>query len=160
MNTVWILVCDSAKGRLFEARDGTAAWTLLETMTHEESRSKASALASDRSGSSSSQGPSVHHNALAPASAPKEVEKAAFAHSLGRTLDEGMRSRRFHGWVLVAPPHFVGLIKKELTSQLEKHLMATVDKDLTNLESHALVERLRDVVRTPLARGTQGLEGR
>lgn len=149
MNSVWILVCDSAKARLFETRDGAPAWELIETMTHEESRSRASALVSDQAGSRSSQGGSVHHNALAPASEPKEVEKGHFAHSLVMTLDKALRSNKFGNWVLVAPPHFVGMMKKELTRELEKHLMSTVDKDLTGLEAHALAERLRDVARIP-----------
>lgn len=149
MNTVWILVCDSSRGRIFETWDGAPSWALLETMTHEESRSKASALASDRSGSRSSEGASVHHNALAPASDPKEVEKEHFAYALVETLDQAMRSARFRKWVLVAPSHFVGLIKKKLTPELEKHLMATVEKDFAGLEAHALAERLHDVARIP-----------
>lgn len=149
MNTVWILVCDSATSRLFETRDHAPSWVLLETMTHEESRSKSSSLASDHSGSRSSEGRSVHHNALAPASSPQEVEKGRFAHMLVKSLDQAMRSHRFRKWVLVAPPHFVGLIQKELTPELEKHLMTTLDKDLTELDVHALAERLRDAVRIP-----------
>jgi protein required for attachment to host cells len=149
MNTVWILVCDSAKGRLFETRDGAESWVLLETMTHEESREVASSLVSDRAGSRSSEGASVHHNALAPSSSPKEVEKDHFAHVLGKMLDQAMRTNRFRKWVLVAPSHFVGLLGKVLTPELKKHLMTTLDKDLTGLEVHALAERLRDAVRIP-----------
>jgi protein required for attachment to host cells len=148
MNTVWILVCDSAKSRLFEARaGGKSAWELLEATTHEESRSKASALVSDRSGSRSSEGASVHHNALAPSSLPKDVEAGNFARALVKTLDQAMRSQRFAKWVLVAPPHFLGIVKKELTTELAKHLLTTVDKDLTGLEAHALAARLHDVAR-------------
>jgi protein required for attachment to host cells len=149
MNTVWILVCDAAKGRLFETQDGATSWTLLESFTHDESRAKASALVSDKSGSRSSEGASAHHNALAPASDPKDVEKAHFAHWLGQRLDQAMRSKRFRRWVLVAPPHFVGLLGKELTPELEKHLMTTLDKDLTSLDGNALAERLRDAARIP-----------
>ena len=92
----------------------------------------------------------MHHNALAPASSPKEVEKEHFAHALGKMLDQAMRSARFGHWVLVAPSHFVGLMKKELTPQLEKHLMVTVDKDLTHLSNRELAERLGNEVRIPL----------
>ena len=150
MNTVWVLVCDAAKARLFELRHGDPSWHAVETVVHEESRSKASELVSDHSGSRSSEGGSVHHNALVPGSSPKDVEKDRFAHSLATTLDRAMRSARFQKWVLVAPPHFVGLMKKELTSELAKHLMATVDKDLSHLHVHALAERLRDTVRIPV----------
>jgi protein required for attachment to host cells len=148
MNTVWILVCDSAKSRLFETQDGAPAWVLLDEASHEESRSHVSTLVSDHVGSRSSDA-SVHNNALAPASSPKEVEQSFFARALVKRLDHSMRTKRFRKWVLVAPPHFVGLIKKELTPELDKHLMTTLDKNLTELDARALTERLRDAVRIP-----------
>jgi protein required for attachment to host cells len=150
MNKVWILVCDSARGRLFETRDGAPSWELLETLSHEESRAKARALVSDQAGTRSAEGGSVHHNALAPGSEPKEVEKEHFAHSVVKLLDQAMRAGRFGKWVLVAPPHFVGMIKKELTNELKKHLMSSVDKDLTSFDVRTLAERLKDDVRIPV----------
>ena len=151
MNNVWVLVCDAAKARIFEIRQGEPTWHPVDLVLHEGSRSKASELVSGRSGSKSSEGRSVHHNALAPASSPKEVEKDAFAHTLATTLDQALRSARFGKWALVAPPHFLGLMRKELTSELEKHLLTTVDKDYNDLSVHELSERLRDAVRIPLA---------
>jgi protein required for attachment to host cells len=150
MKTVWVAVCDAAKARLFEIRSGDPSWHMVELMMHQESRSKASGLEGDRSGSRSSEGASVHHNALAPSTSPKDVEKERFAHSLTTTLDRAMREARFQKWVLVAPPHFLGLVKKTLTGELQKHLMATVDKDLNDLGVHALAERLGEVVRMPV----------
>jgi len=142
----WVLVCDAAKARLFEVRHGDPSFHPVELLMHEQSRSKASELVSDHSGSRSSQGRSVHHDALAPRSSPKDIEKAHFAHTLTATLDQAMRSTYFRSWVLVAPPHFLGLIRKELSGELEKHLVATVDKDLNDLDALALTERLRDAV--------------
>jgi len=151
MNMVWVLVCDAARGRLFEVKDGDAVWHLVETFKHQESRIKSSDLASDHVGRSSSKGASVHHNALAPASTPKEVEQSHFGHELGVMLDRALRAKRFRRWVLVAPPHFLGMLKKELTPELLENLMTTVDKDLSHEELPALVEHLRDAVRIPLA---------
>ena len=151
MNNVWVLVCDAAKARVFEIRQGDPTWHAVELVLHEGSRSKASELVGGRSGSRSSEGRSVHHNALAPASSPKEVEKESFAHTLTTTLDQGMRSARFRKWVLVAPPHFLGLMRKEITSELEKHLLTMVDKDFNDLAVHELSERLRDAVRVPVS---------
>ncbi len=149
MNTVWILVCDAARGRLFEIRGDNPCWEVIETFSHPESRSKAAELATDHMGQNSSEGGSVHHNALAPASSPKEVEKGHFVHTLATMLDQAMRSKRFHRWVLVAPAHFLGMLKEELTVELRKHLMASVDKDLNHFDARDLAERLRDVVRIP-----------
>lgn len=150
MNTVWILVCDSARARFFEIYDGDSSWHLVHEASHDESMSKAADLVSDKSGSRSSEGRSVHHDALAPASSPKNVEKAHFAHTLGTILDQAMRSARFRRWVLVTPPHFAGLLKKELTPELTKHLMTIVDKDMNHLDARDLADKLRAVVRIPV----------
>ena len=151
MTNMWVLVCDAAKARVFEIRHGDPTWHAVELVLHEGSRSKASELVGGPSGTRSSPGRSVHHNALAPASSPKEVEKDGFAHTLATTLDRGLRSARFGKWVLVAPPHFLGLMRSELTSELEKHLLTTVDKDFNDLDVPDLSERLRDAVRTPVS---------
>ena len=101
-------------------------------------------------GQSTSQG-SVHHSAMAPATNPKEVEKGHFVHTLATMLDKSLRSNRFDRLVLVAPPHCLGMLKNELTTELHKHLMATVDKDLTHSDVADLTERLRETVRVPAA---------
>jgi protein required for attachment to host cells len=150
MRHLWVTVCDAAKARLFELRSGDPSWHVVELVLHAESRTKSSDLVGDRSGSRSSEGASVHHNALAPGSSPKDNEKEHFAHSLATTLDQAMRAGRFGKWILVAPPHFLGLMRKELTGELEKHLVATVDKDLNDLDVHALAERLRDVTQNAM----------
>jgi protein required for attachment to host cells len=147
VNNVWVVVCDAAKARFFDVADGEPAWRLTREMKHEASRSKAKDLVSDHSGRRSSEGASVHHNALAPGASPKEIEKEHFGHTLVGVLDHGQRSAQFGHWVLVAPPHFAGLIAKELTPQLKKHLLATVDKDLCHLDSKELAVKLRDSVR-------------
>src|SRR5207237_7636529 len=71
MNSVWVLVCDASRGRIFQAHDDASPWRLVESFVHDESRSKAVDLVSDREGRSSSRGGSVHHNALAPTSSLK-----------------------------------------------------------------------------------------
>jgi protein required for attachment to host cells len=151
VNNVWVLICDAAKARIFEIRHDDPTWHVVDLVLHEQSRSKAGELKGGRSGSRSSEGRSVHHNALAPASSPKDVEKDGFAHTLAGTLDQALRSARFRKWVMVAPPHFLGLMRNELTSELEKHLMTTVDKDFNDLAVHELSERLRDAVRVPVS---------
>lgn len=123
--TVWVLVCDAARAMFFQIRDGEHAWHLVNVSSHPESRSNA---------------PGVD----------KDVEKGRFAHSLVQALDHAMRASHFRRWVLVAPPHFVGLIKKGLTAELEKHLIATIDKDMVHLPLHTLTENLREAVRIPV----------
>jgi protein required for attachment to host cells len=149
MNTVWILVCDAARARVFEILDHDPDWRVVLAWHHAESREKTAALSSDHMGQRSSLGQSAHHNALAPASSPKETEKAHFGHALVNMLDQAKRENRFARWVLVAPPHFLGAVKNELTPELRKHLLTTVDKDFAKLDTTELIERLKGVVRIP-----------
>ncbi len=130
MNTVWILVCDAGRGRLFETRGDNPAWNLLEVFGPGESRSKAEQAADHSS---------------------KDVDKRHFVHSMVTKLDQAMRSKRFDRWVLVAPPHALGMMKNDLTPELTKHLVTTVDKDLTHVDVAELIDRLGDTVRVPLA---------
>src|SRR5580704_17705062 len=104
MNTVWILVCDSASARLFEVRGNDSSWHVVTAVSHHECRSCALASSPD-------------------------VETEHFARTLAEVLDHAMRSARPRQWVLVAAPHFVKLMRNELTPELTKHLMATVDQD-------------------------------
>jgi protein required for attachment to host cells len=64
-------------------------------------------------------------------------------------LDQAMRSKRFDRLVLVAPPHVLGMLKNELTPELHKHLMATVDRDLTHVTAKEVAERLHETARIP-----------
>jgi protein required for attachment to host cells len=150
METVWVVVCDAAHARVFELRNDASTWHPVEAFEHEASRQKSSDLATDRLGQRSSEGASVHHGALAPSSSPKEVEKAHFAHSIATGLDQALRQNRFNHWVLVAPPHFVGMINGEVTTQVKKHLLNTVGKDLTRLSTEELSATLKDDVQVPL----------
>ena len=46
------------------------------------------------------------------------------------------------------------------SSELEKHLLTTVDKEFNDLDVHELSERLRDAVRVPVADQESIREGR
>jgi protein required for attachment to host cells len=141
MNTVWILVCDSASARLFEVRGNDLSWHVVSAVSHDESRWVATAaLDGEPSGSASSE--TVTRSV--------RVETEHFARSLAEMLDQAMRSARLRRWVLVAAPHFVKLIRNELTPEVTRHLMVTVDQDMSHLYVRELADRLRDTVRIPM----------
>jgi protein required for attachment to host cells len=149
MNSVWVLVCDAARGRLYEVREKDAAWRLVDSWRHDASRRKDSDLLTDRAGRRAPEGGSVHHNALVSASSPKEREQGRFAKRLAGSLDQSARSNASRRCVLVAPPRLLGKLKKALTPEVAKQLTATVDKDLSELGPSELEEYLCSVVRLP-----------
>lgn len=44
--------------------------------------------------------------------------------------------------MLVAPPHFLGTLKGTVSTQVSKHIEATLDKDYTSLPLADLEERI------------------
>jgi protein required for attachment to host cells len=151
MNKVWILVANASRGRIYETQQGEDAdWRLVEAFTHPSGRSHTDELVTDGAGRNASQGRSVHHNAMVPKTSPKEVEKEHFVHALVTALDHGLRTNLFDHLVLAAPAHVLGMLKKALTPQLAKHLLATSDKDFEHLDAKELSERLASKARIPI----------
>jgi protein required for attachment to host cells len=83
---------------------------------------------------------------MQPRTSPKEAWAERFAQHLGKYLDAAIAKRQVDYLVLVAPPHFLGILKGSLGRQAAKHLRATVDKDLSTLDAAELRERLVDTV--------------
>ncbi len=149
-SSVLVLVCDAARARFFDVRAGDPTWHLVIDVTHDGSRQKAADLVTDQAGRRSSEGAATHHNALAPSSSPKDVQKELFARELAKTLDAAMRGSRLRHWVLVAAPHFAGTIRKHLTPELTRYLLGTLQRDLTREDPAELARRVGDLVLVPL----------
>ena len=153
MGRTYVLIADASRARLFQ-QHASRTYALLETFDHEPSRVRNRDLVADANGRKPA-GPSVGANyggrsvsrgvgrpGVAPDTEPKEVEAEKFAHRLASALD-GLLRARDDRLVLAAPPHFLGLLKKTLSTSVVKRLELTVDKDLTKLEGRELDDRMR-----------------
>ena len=65
---------------------------------------------------------------------PKEADAERFAKVLASYLDEGAAKGQFTDLVLVASPHFLGMVHNTLGKQTAKHLRTTVHHDLVMLD--------------------------
>ena len=141
---LWILVCDAGRARLFQMEQADRL-QLLEELEHPASRARIRDLMADANGRKPNGQPG-HRNNHRPGAAPdtdaKEVEAMKFAQELAERLDKGRVEHRFDRLVLVAPPHFLGLLKATLDNQVQKLLAHTVDKDLTSIQARELPQRL------------------
>lgn len=142
MERTWIVVCDASKARFFMTRSGSGEWVKFEEFEHPASRVRGISLLSDRPGRQlQSQG---HHkkSAMEPHTDPREVEEFRFAHYIGDTLNSARLQDAFERLVIVAPPHFLGQLRKVLSDQVEKCVYATLDKDYTGIDERDLPDRI------------------
>jgi len=70
------------------------------------------------------------------------ARREAFAAELGHLLDHEYDINAFSDLVLIAPPHFLGLLRKTLGGKLRKRVIAELDKDYTPLPLHDLQPRV------------------
>ncbi len=146
--TAWILVSDASRARIFSTELREDKWTLVEDFEHPEGRELSREIdpSSPPGRAQKSKGPGGRRTSLEPRTWPKEAEAERFAQQLGNHLETAITKRQFDSLTLVAPPHFLGLLKETLGPQSAKHVRATVDKDLNMLETTELRERLVDTV--------------
>lgn len=78
-------------------------------------------------------------------SSPHEHAAEAFAHDLADELRRGRLEHGVERIVLVAEPHFLGLVRAKLDEPTERLVVGTLPKDLVDSELEALREQLDDV---------------
>jgi protein required for attachment to host cells len=138
----YILVANAARARVFAVSDGAKAWALEKEFDHPSSRAKRSDLLTDAAGRVRQSFGHGSRPAMAPDTDPKEVEALDFAHELAEHLESGLSHNRFDRVTLVAPPHFLGLLRQTVSEQVRKRINAAFDKDYTTLPARDLPEHI------------------
>jgi protein required for attachment to host cells len=134
----WILIASSSIAHLY-ATDNLRSGNLssIQEFSHPQSREKGSELITD--------GPGHINTGLTSRSTyeknePKELESDQFSRELVKALNHGHNNHEFEQLVLVAAPHFYGLINKHLSFNLNK--IIHIPKDYTKLKDRELLEAL------------------
>ena len=60
-----------------------------------------------------------------------EIEAENFSREIGRFLDKARTDHRYDRLLLIAPPRFLGMMRKQLGKEVEKLVQEEIDKDLS-----------------------------
>jgi len=152
MNT-WVVVADAARARIFRVegmdverglarRPVPASSTVLveiKDILHPESRSHEIELASDAPGMSSVANMQSKFGMDEKVS-PKEEEGVRFAKEVADFLK--MQGANYDQLYLIAPPHFLGLIRPNLDKAIISKLVMEIDKDLSRHSAEDILAHL------------------
>jgi protein required for attachment to host cells len=144
--SIWILVSDACRATMYATEKRGDEWEVVGSYTHPESRLKNSELSSTEPGHSAKSKGGSRHTALEPTTTPKQAEMEHFAQQLADVLSAGTMQRSFEKVVLVAPPHFLGLLRHRLSTETEKCILTVVHKDYTFADPREARQRLEDAV--------------
>jgi len=137
----WIVVADESRARIFARWASDAALQEIETLTHPAGRMRAREMKSDRPGRSfDSQGKGRH--AMSSEVDPERQEAIRFADKLAERLETARTQGEYGELVLVAPPVFLGALRKELSTQVRKLVVDELAKELTSLPANEIESHL------------------
>ena len=140
--STWVLVANSSEARLFETQKLGTAMNCLREFSHPEGREKGSELVSDRPGHYQSKG--MGHGAFVEPTDPKDVEVDRFASELAKELEKGRTAHAFNKLVVVAAPHFHGLLNTHMNEQTREMISNNIEKDFTAYDERELSQRLKE----------------
>ena len=141
MKKTWYVIADAATARVYSQTDKHDELHLEKELNHPESRMKGSMLASDRPGHYQTTGDG--HGAYVEKSEPKEFEAERFATEITHYLESGRVQNAFDDLIIVASPHFHGLLNKQMNKHVSNIVSKHIESDLTQAPESQLLELLK-----------------
>jgi protein required for attachment to host cells len=141
----WVVVAHRAGARILEHDGPGKGLTLLDRIDCPDGRKLEGEINTDRPGVLHGPGPGGGHPTTKRQSAHEHVAQA-FALDLADRLERGRQAQRFVRLVLVAEPHFLGLLRGVLDARTAKAITATVGKDLAATRTDHLAGHLQNVL--------------
>lgn len=138
----WLLVADASKAKIYSIRKARLFTSndpkelqLLSQHTHADSRKKGIELNTDRMGE-------FGHGGFDDQTPPKLREAEHFACEILHHIENGIKENHFRDLVIVAPPHFMGLLNKCMSHTVQKLVSQTIEKDYTQQNERDLMASL------------------
>ena len=126
MPTTWILTGDAARARILQVT-GRNQLEEIERFDNPAGRMHDRDLETDaHSRFRGTAGPGNDREEMGSAA----IEAGKFSKELGRYLDQARVSHRYDRLYLVAPPRFLGMMRKELGKEVEKLVRDDLDDGL------------------------------
>lgn len=142
----WIAVCDASRARIFSHVQGASGWDEVRKLEHPASRAKDTDLVTGDRGRSRQSFGQGSRPAMEPTTTPKENEHEVFARQLAGSLEHDLDAGNFDDLLLVAPPHFLGLLRKAVSDHLSARVVDSIDKDYTALGVKELEQHLDEML--------------
>jgi len=133
----WAVVASAARARVFEVTGRQDPWQELMDLVNSDDRLFRRDLTSDKPGRALDTSRGQRHTYEPPVD-PKEEAADRFARLVVDKLRVGLRDQLFEQLTIVAPPHFLGLLREHMDEQLSRAVTHEVVKDLTREDAATL----------------------
>ena len=122
MANTWIVAADSSRARFLQVA-GRERLVELDSLINPEAR--------------------MHEREVTTEAHPQEHATDLFAKRVGDYLDKARNDRRYDKLVIVAPPKFLGTLRRSLDKEVAKRVVGEMPKDLSWLKERELERYFR-----------------
>jgi protein required for attachment to host cells len=144
--THWILIADAASAKVYSTTAHKKQLELVREFANPQGRLKNHDLVTDGPGRLDKSGAPGTRSATAPQTTAHEEVINEFAHKLATFLLHEVQRQSFTSLSLAAPPHFLGLLRRSLATQVENCVRAALSRDLVHIPPHDLLARAADLI--------------
>ncbi|MBK5964201.1 hypothetical protein CCR95_08915 [Thiocystis minor] len=137
----WMLVASDARARLFEVANRNATLNEVLDLVNPENRLQGKDLKTDKPGRAFDSLGGHRHATQTPVD-PKEQSSIRFAKRVVDELESRLHENRFEALNVVASPHFLGLLRGQMSDALMRAVKEEVAKDLTLEDAASLQVRV------------------
>ena len=147
MKKTLVTVAQRAKARFFRAEEGGRRLFEIEDLVHPEARLHEGDLVTDSPGAVKDRsGPQLRE--YGEEKQAKKHEASVFAKEVAAAMKRLRTDEHYQRMILVAEPGFLGLLRAELDAPTAQMVAAELDKELTELDTEEIADRLSDLVRS------------
>ena len=135
MATTWIIAADSSRAKVLQVADREQKLLEVDDLVNPQGRLQDRELETDAEPRfNPTGGPASDREAKGAV----EHSVKAFAKEIGRYLEQARNQHRYDELVIVAPPKFLGAVRKELGKEVEKLVVDEIPKDLSWFNSREI----------------------
>jgi protein required for attachment to host cells len=141
MPNTWVVAADSTQAEIYLVEKIGAPFKRVKDLANAEGQLKGRDLTTDRPGRSfDSMGAGRH--AMSATESPREHVADGFARDICQFLESARSRGRYDRLIVVAPPDFLGRLRKAITPAANQLVVESVPKNLVGVDGNAIRERL------------------
>ena len=142
MQTQWVVVADSSRARFFEAQGNLKSLVELEDLLSPAGRMDETELRHDAKGRFYGKGEREQAHTAEPAVSAKTHAAQQFSKAVMQRLEQACEKKRYDRLILVAPPHFLGQLHKQLSQRVMQRITQELPLDISGLSATQISEHL------------------
>lgn len=139
----WVIVADRTRARIFETDESIQQLNEVEDLLNPEGRFSDTELHHDARGRFCGKGNRQRSHTAEPLISKAIHDEENFSRQLVSLLEQGCAAHRYERLVVIAPPAFLGILRKQFSDQVGKRIFKQFAGDISSYAPRQISDYLK-----------------